>query len=219
MARCLWRENGSVVYSCCWFSPAQSFTGPSPEGFVTIIYCLRFETPPTWRARSLYLHPPRTEWPTYTPRYWVPFSSPPTTRRATVEVFESATTRGSSNKSNTPPILPNTSYKHFAQTSRNTTWIFDEACLPHRCLTVEVLLLRVRVFAGMSLYDAWSTTRVFWFLEIMFSDLLTLFSGKYAGLHSSSRRCVNNVWIPQYYCLLCIVLIHLSNWITVFCSF
>jgi hypothetical protein len=29
------------------------------------------------------------------PRHWVPFSSPPTTRRATVEVFELASTRGS----------------------------------------------------------------------------------------------------------------------------
>jgi hypothetical protein len=26
----LWREDGSVVYNCCWSSPAQSFSGPSP---------------------------------------------------------------------------------------------------------------------------------------------------------------------------------------------
>jgi hypothetical protein len=26
------------------------------------IYCLRFETPPTWRARSPYLYPPGTGW-------------------------------------------------------------------------------------------------------------------------------------------------------------
>jgi hypothetical protein len=26
---------------------------------MTIFYCLGFETPPTWRARSLYLYPPR----------------------------------------------------------------------------------------------------------------------------------------------------------------
>jgi hypothetical protein len=39
------RENGSAVYNCCWFSPAQSFLGPSPAGLVTIFYCLRFETP------------------------------------------------------------------------------------------------------------------------------------------------------------------------------
>jgi hypothetical protein len=30
-----------------------------------------FETPPTWRARSLYLYPPRTGWPSYTPGHWV----------------------------------------------------------------------------------------------------------------------------------------------------
>jgi hypothetical protein len=38
----------------------------------------------TWRCMSPYLYPPGTEWPYYTPRHWVPFSSPPTTRRATV---------------------------------------------------------------------------------------------------------------------------------------
>jgi hypothetical protein len=50
VGRSLWRENGSAVYNCCWASPAQSFLGPSPAGLVAIFYCLRFETPPTWRA-------------------------------------------------------------------------------------------------------------------------------------------------------------------------
>jgi hypothetical protein len=40
----LWREDGSVVYDCCWPSPAQSFSGWSPVGLATIFYCLRFET-------------------------------------------------------------------------------------------------------------------------------------------------------------------------------
>jgi hypothetical protein len=40
--RSLWREDWSVVYNCCWYSPAQSFS--SPVGLVTIFYCLRFET-------------------------------------------------------------------------------------------------------------------------------------------------------------------------------
>jgi hypothetical protein len=82
------------VYNCSWSSLAQSFFGPSPAGLVTIIYSLIFETPPTWRARSLYLYPKVTRWSSYTPRHWVPFSSPPTTRRSTVEVFEPAFTRG-----------------------------------------------------------------------------------------------------------------------------
>jgi hypothetical protein len=30
-------------------------------------YCLRFETPPTWRPRSPYLYPTGTGWPCYTP--------------------------------------------------------------------------------------------------------------------------------------------------------
>jgi hypothetical protein len=74
VGRPLWRENGSAVYNYCWSSPAQSFLGPSPAGLVIIFYCrLKFETPPTWRARSPYLYPPRTGWPSYTPRHWVPF--------------------------------------------------------------------------------------------------------------------------------------------------
>jgi hypothetical protein len=56
-------------------------------------YCLRFETPTTRRARSPYIYPLGTGWPSYAPRHRVPFSSPPTTRRATVEVFEPASTQ------------------------------------------------------------------------------------------------------------------------------
>jgi hypothetical protein len=36
---------------------------------------------------------PRERWPGYTPRHLVPFPSPPTTRRATKEVLEPASTR------------------------------------------------------------------------------------------------------------------------------
>jgi hypothetical protein len=41
---------------------------------------------PTWRARSPYMYPPWTGCPSYHSRHWVPFSSPPTTRRATVYI-------------------------------------------------------------------------------------------------------------------------------------
>jgi hypothetical protein len=50
--------------------------------------------PPTWSARSLYLYHPGIVWPSFTPRHWVPLSSPFTTRRATVEEFEPTSTRG-----------------------------------------------------------------------------------------------------------------------------
>jgi hypothetical protein len=69
----LWRGDGSVFCICCWHLPAQcrplpaqSFSRPSPLELATIYYSPRFET-------SL--------------------SSPPTTRRVTVEVFDSASTR------------------------------------------------------------------------------------------------------------------------------
>jgi hypothetical protein len=37
-------EVGSVFCICCWFLPAQSFSGRSPLGLETIFYCLTFET-------------------------------------------------------------------------------------------------------------------------------------------------------------------------------
>jgi hypothetical protein len=89
----LWLEDGSVAYNCCWCSPAQSFSCPRPAGPMTVFHCLRFETPPTWRVRSPYLYPPGTSWSSYTLRHFVPFSSPPTTRRVTVEVSEPPSTR------------------------------------------------------------------------------------------------------------------------------
>jgi hypothetical protein len=44
VGRSLWREDGSVVYNCCWPSAAQLFSGPSLLELATIFYCLRFET-------------------------------------------------------------------------------------------------------------------------------------------------------------------------------
>jgi hypothetical protein len=44
VGRPLWREDVSVFCICCWPLPAQSFSGPSPLGLKTIVYCLRFET-------------------------------------------------------------------------------------------------------------------------------------------------------------------------------
>jgi hypothetical protein len=60
---------------------------------MTLFHCLRFETLQTWRDRSPYLYPTETGWPNYTPTHCVPFSLPNTTSRATVEVFDSASTR------------------------------------------------------------------------------------------------------------------------------
>jgi hypothetical protein len=62
-----WREDGSVVYHCCWTSSAQSFSGSSPTGLIVIFYSLRFNTLPTWGARSAYLYPQGTRRPSYIP--------------------------------------------------------------------------------------------------------------------------------------------------------
>jgi hypothetical protein len=37
----LWREDESVVYNCCWSSPAQSFSAPSSAGLMMIFSQIR----------------------------------------------------------------------------------------------------------------------------------------------------------------------------------
>jgi hypothetical protein len=44
----LWREDGSVIYCCCLVSPAQSLSGLSPAGQMTISCC-----PHIWNSRNL----------------------------------------------------------------------------------------------------------------------------------------------------------------------
>jgi hypothetical protein len=48
----------------------------NPQPYFTV----SSKTPPTLRARSPYLYPPGTGWPSYTPGHWVPFTSSLTTR-------------------------------------------------------------------------------------------------------------------------------------------
>jgi hypothetical protein len=60
-------------------------------------------------------------WPGYTPRHWIPFSSLPTIRRATVEVFDPASTwAGCSNRDT---VLDQTLlYKNKPKQARFPTW-------------------------------------------------------------------------------------------------
>jgi hypothetical protein len=69
----LWREDGSVFCMCCWPLPAQSF-------LVLVPWDLR----PYFTVSDLRL----------------PFSSPPMTRRVTVEVFDPASTRAKTETEN-----------------------------------------------------------------------------------------------------------------------
>jgi hypothetical protein len=57
----LWWEDGSVVYSCCWASPAQSFLGPNPAGHSQIwdSFNLEYQVPVFIypKNRVAYLYP------------------------------------------------------------------------------------------------------------------------------------------------------------------
>jgi hypothetical protein len=59
----------------------------SLTGLMKMFYSLRFETPPTWRTMFVYLYPRGSGRPSYVPRHWVPFPSPFTTLRATVQII------------------------------------------------------------------------------------------------------------------------------------
>jgi hypothetical protein len=85
----LWREDGSIIYNCCWPLSAQLFSGPSPAGLMTVLTVWKLRLPqPGGLGPRIYIPQVRGD--------WVPFSSLPTTRRATVVVFEPASTRGCS---------------------------------------------------------------------------------------------------------------------------
>jgi hypothetical protein len=77
---------------------------------------------PTWRARHPYLYPPGTGWPSYTSRHRVPSSSPPSTRRATVDVYEPASTPAA--------LSPSLSLKAPARTAQKNLFHY---CVFFRC--------------------------------------------------------------------------------------
>jgi hypothetical protein len=82
----------NLLYNFFWALPG---SGPcqGSHSYVEVshnsqpYFTVSSETPPNWRARSPYLYPTGTGWPSCTPRQWVPFLSPLTTRRAVVELF------------------------------------------------------------------------------------------------------------------------------------
>jgi hypothetical protein len=84
--------NGPVVYNYCWSSPAQSFSGPSPVVSWYFIFSDSRLLQPGGLGPRIYI-PQGTGLLGYTPRHWIPSSSPPTTRGATVELFDTASTR------------------------------------------------------------------------------------------------------------------------------
>jgi hypothetical protein len=93
VGRPLWRDNGSVVYNCSGPRQRSHSQVRVPWDSWTYFTVSDSRLPQPGGDRSPYLYPPGTWWASYTPRQCVPFSSPPTTLKATVEVFEPASTR------------------------------------------------------------------------------------------------------------------------------
>lgn len=55
----------SAFYSCCWASPAESFSGSSSAGLTTMLCCLKFETHPPNLKDLIVVYPAGTGWPIY----------------------------------------------------------------------------------------------------------------------------------------------------------
>jgi hypothetical protein len=81
----VWREDGSVIYlfSSFWVLAEQSLLGRNSAEHTTTFYCLIWDSR-NLEARSPYLNPLGTGWPSYNTEHWVLFSTPLTNRRATV---------------------------------------------------------------------------------------------------------------------------------------
>jgi hypothetical protein len=104
------------------------------------------DSPRTWRARSPYLYSPGTWCSSYTPRHWVTFSSPPTTRRPTVELYEPASTRANSNSTCSADCLGAGNVENTASVLLRRVYrghVFTEQLLRNGFLNPVVLLLRV----------------------------------------------------------------------------
>jgi hypothetical protein len=101
VGRPLCPEDGSVFCIWYWSLLAQSFSGPSPLGLATIFYCLRFFTS---------------------------FSSPPTTRRVTVEVFDPTATRVNSLNSRLVLLITHQNGHHRKTASNNFPIVAPRSC-------------------------------------------------------------------------------------------
>jgi hypothetical protein len=85
-----WREDGSVIYSysCFWTLSDQWLSGPGPAELMTVFYCLIWDSLNLEGQVSIFIPPPPEKGgQVIPPGQWVPYLSPLTTRRATVEVF------------------------------------------------------------------------------------------------------------------------------------
>jgi hypothetical protein len=82
----LWQEDGSVIYSCCWASPAV-FLRSESRGAHDHILLSQFGSPPAWRARFSYIFTPGTGWLSYTSGHCISLMLPLMIHKAIVKVF------------------------------------------------------------------------------------------------------------------------------------
>jgi hypothetical protein len=111
------------------------------------------------RARGTHDHilrsPPGTGWPSYTPRHWVPFSSPPASHRATVVVFNPACTRGHTYLAGLGSSLHSLGADPIENTASNSFSVVTGGCL-----TIARISLTFVCFRGIVFTEPYSETAV-----------------------------------------------------------
>jgi hypothetical protein len=95
---CVVCTSACLTYSWLLLGLASPVSGSSLTGLTATFHSLRLETPPTWRAKSPYLYPSGTGWPSYTPGHWVTSTSPLTTHRYSTRQHRGSSLRDSKSR-------------------------------------------------------------------------------------------------------------------------
>jgi hypothetical protein len=120
------REDGSVVYNCCWPSPGQSFSGPSPVGVKTIFCCPDSRLPqPGGPGPCIYI-PQEQGSPVILPGTGFPFHR----LLRLAEVFEPTSTRTAAQLTH---CSNSSAYNILARTAQKTPFL---CCSFHCCVRV-----------------------------------------------------------------------------------
>jgi hypothetical protein len=118
------------------------------QELMALFYCLN-EAPPTWRARSPYLHPPGTGWHSYTTGHWVTVLSINITQTLKINRPVLSSERALQNKK------PNYLKKNFKEKEK---W----SRVPDGCLTPRTGRLTVGRNITLALWNNFVTMTLIW---------------------------------------------------------
>jgi hypothetical protein len=151
---------------------------------MTIFYCLRFEIPATWRARSPYLYSPGRGRPSYNPRHWVPFSSPPTTH---CKYLSSLCNPGTDRTENVSSIIA-------------CSLVAGEATCPQSCSLATAVILS-SIYTAVTWQWVYMSLYMFYLVRLSLhrTKSVELLGDKLAGKYMVGRGRAQLQVLSQYY--------------------